>query len=226
MERVIHCCWFGGHRTALADRCRESWRRFAPEFEVREWDLARVRKMDGWASPFFDEAVRRRRWAFAADWLRFQALYAEGGVYLDFDLELVRPLREVFGGEWCAGQWLPGGRIGYEPGAGLALERGSPVAAAVLARLRRGYAEQPAGEALTDALAESGLPALRMLPPEVMCPLDLSGHSHADCRTVAVHHFAMSWASPRRKLARWLNWHGCRPLVDAALRFRSLVRFS
>jgi len=48
IPKTIHCCWFSGERkSALVRRCMESWRMFAPDFEIREWDVLALREMTG-----------------------------------------------------------------------------------------------------------------------------------------------------------------------------------
>ena len=59
---------------------------FAPGYEVREWGLAGLSELN--PPRFVADAINAGKWAFAADWLRFAALHAEGGVYLDMDVEL------------------------------------------------------------------------------------------------------------------------------------------
>ena len=225
--KVIHCCWMGGEKSPLVERCIESWRRFAPEWKVREWTLDEVRRAAtageiACPPPFFDEAIKAKKWAFAADWARFAALLAEGGIYFDCDVELVKPLDVP--GEFVSSQWLPGGRIGLEP-AVLALEKGS-----VLAREMVGfYAGAPfdtsrtVGEIMAEVIRRKGL-SLEVLPPEVFCPIGVDGVVHATERTVGIHRCAMSWASPQRKIARWLSWHGMRGFVDWALKVRKAWR--
>ena len=220
IPNTIHCCWLGsGPKTALAEKCRGSWRKFAPGWEIREWTAADLAALD--PPPFVDEAMRRGKWAFAADWLRFAALAAEGGVYLDYDVELVRPL--VVDGEFVAGQWLPGGKVGMEP-AVLALEKGSAVAAAMLEAYRGASfdAVRTVGERLGEALNVNGL-SVKVLPPEVFCPIDVDGTLRATDATIGVHHYATAWAGPVRRFARWLSWHGMRGAVDALLRLRNAV---
>ena len=36
------------------------------------------------------EAVKARKWAFAADYIRMYALYTEGGIYLDSDVKILK----------------------------------------------------------------------------------------------------------------------------------------
>ena len=215
IPKVIHCCWFSdAPKTALAEKCRASWRAFAPDYEVREWGAGDIPALD--PPQFVRDALAAGKWAFAADWLRFAALHAEGGVYFDMDVELVAKL--VVDGEFVAGQWTPGGSVAPEPAA-MALERGSPVAAAMVGRYAADTlaAAATAGEALAAELDRSGL-KVRILPPEVFCPIDVDGTMRRTDRTIGIHRCAMSWCSWRRRLARWLSWHGMRPFVDLVLR--------
>lgn len=220
IPRTIHCCWLGGApKTPLALKCRESWTVFAPGWKVREW---RDEDFYSLSPPAFAlSAVAARKWAFAADWLRFASLYAEGGVYFDSDMELVAPL-EV-DASFVAGQFMPGGGTGPEPAA-MALEKGSPVAAAMLeeyARLEFDMS-RTVGEILTEVLEKKGL-SLEMKRREVFCPIDLCGKMHITPETVGIHRCAMSWIGPGRRFARWLSWHGMRFAVDAFLAARNFL---
>ena len=224
IPRVIHCCWLSGEpKTKLAERCLTSWRRFAPDWTIREWTLEDVwlaseRGEIAVLPPFFEEAVKAKKWAFAADWVRFAALQAEGGVYLDFDVELVAPLSVA--GAFVAGQWMPNGSVGMEP-AVIALEKGGAIANAMVDF----YAKAPfdvrrtTGELLRDVVRREGL-SVNVLPPEVFCPIGVDGVARCTDRTIGIHRYAMSWASPARKVARWFSWHGMRWLVDAFLDIR------
>jgi mannosyltransferase OCH1-like enzyme len=44
---------------------------------------------------FAQEALAKKKWAFLSDVARLHALYYEGGIYLDTDIELLKPL-DVF----------------------------------------------------------------------------------------------------------------------------------
>ena len=224
IPKIIHCCWLGGGpKTNLAQKCRESWIKFAPGWRILEWTLDEVRTaasrgMFPALPRFFEDAVKAGKWAFAADWVRFAALEAEGGLYLDYDVELVRPIEAD--GEFVAGQWIPGGLVGEEP-AIIALEKGSAVAKAMLEH----YADVPfdinytAGVALGSVLCREGI-KVKVLDPEVFCPIGLDGVLRTTERTIGVHHYAMSWAGSKQQILRWLSWHGMRGLVDLALRVR------
>ena len=225
IPKIIHCFWAEGPKTKLAERCLASWRRFAPGWEIREWSLSNLPEV-AWQSAFCAEAIRRKRWAFVSDWVRFWTLYEFGGIYFDFDQELFRPIDELPEGEWCAGERRVAGTVGRAPGAGLRLTPGSSIARTML-----DYYEQVAfSESLTvgeimDGFARDADQCLKSLPvlePELMSPMDINGKLRRTDRTVGIHWYAMSWASPQRKLAKWLSWHGMRWVVDGLLRVKKV----
>lgn len=39
MVKIIHYCWFGGNpKSAVIEKCISSWRKFFPNWEIREWN--------------------------------------------------------------------------------------------------------------------------------------------------------------------------------------------
>ena len=157
IPKIIHCFWAGGPKTRLAKKCLASWKTFAPDYEIREWTLADLPVAQ--LPAFCQEAIRRKRWAFASDVIRMHALKECGGIYLDCDVELVRPIAELPAGEWVAGEWTVSGKVGANPGSGIALEKDSPVAQDVLDHYARTpYNEhQTAGEVMGHVMISSEL---------------------------------------------------------------------
>lgn len=89
IPKVIHYCWLSGDAyPEKIRRCMESWKRVMPDYEVKLWSL---KNFDLAAAPaYVREAVAKRKWAFAADYIRMYALYTEGGIYLDSDVLVLR----------------------------------------------------------------------------------------------------------------------------------------
>lgn len=98
IPKEIHYCWFGdGEMSTLHRRCIESWKKYCPEYTLRLWN----EKNSDIDNAYCQAAIRQRKWAFVADWVRFDVLYKQGGIYLDTDLELIRPIDSLLGGEDC-----------------------------------------------------------------------------------------------------------------------------
>lgn len=90
IPKKIHYCWFGrGKMPELAIKCIESWKKYLPGYEIKEWNED---NFDLDLYPYTREAYDNRKFAFVTDVVRLYALYHEGGIYMDTDVEVVKPL--------------------------------------------------------------------------------------------------------------------------------------
>ncbi|MCR5397990.1 MAG: hypothetical protein K6E68_00480 [Lachnospiraceae bacterium] len=90
---IIHAIWFSGDpMPALYKRCLESWKKYAPDLEIKIWDL-KTYKPDHCL--FFEQAIADRNWSFASDYARADLLLRYGGVYMDLDVEMLRPIDDL-----------------------------------------------------------------------------------------------------------------------------------
>jgi len=93
IPKVIHYCWFGGNPLpSLAVRCIQSWKKYCPDYEIKEWNES---NFDINLYTYTKEAYEAKKWAFVSDVARLYAVYAEGGVYLDVDVEVLKSLNEL-----------------------------------------------------------------------------------------------------------------------------------
>ena len=93
IPKIIHYCWFGGKQMPeLAVKCIESWKKYLPEYELRLWN---EETFDLDMYPYAREAYDNRKFAFVTDVVRLWALEKFGGVYMDTDVEILRPLGEL-----------------------------------------------------------------------------------------------------------------------------------
>lgn len=93
IPKIIHYCWFG--RNPLPDfaiKCIESWRKYLPDHEIKEWNED---NFDVNSITYTQQAYKRKMYAFVSDYARFWILYHYGGVYFDVDVELIRPLTPI-----------------------------------------------------------------------------------------------------------------------------------
>lgn len=90
IPKILHYCWFGnGELPELALNCIASWRKYLPEYEIMVWN---EEKFDANQYRFASEAYHEKKFAFVADVCRLHALKSMGGIYLDTDVEFLRPL--------------------------------------------------------------------------------------------------------------------------------------
>jgi mannosyltransferase OCH1-like enzyme len=76
----------------LYRRCLDSWKKYAPDMEIKIWDLNSY-KPDHCL--FFEQAIEHRNWSFASDYARADLLRRYGGIYMDLDVEMLRPIDDL-----------------------------------------------------------------------------------------------------------------------------------
>lgn len=93
IPKIIHYCWFGkGEKPELVVRCLASWQKYLPDYRIVEWN---EENFDVNSYQYSEEAYRERKFAFVADVCRLYALKSMGGIYLDTDVEFLKPLDEA-----------------------------------------------------------------------------------------------------------------------------------
>lgn len=93
IPKKIHYCWLSGDEMPeLIQNCINSWRKCMPDYELVLWDCL---KIDIENIPWVKEAFQSKKYAFAADYIRLYALYTEGGIYLDSDVQVVKKFDDL-----------------------------------------------------------------------------------------------------------------------------------
>lgn len=93
IPKLIHAIWFSGDSMPdLYLRCLESWKKYAPDYEIKIWDLKTYRPDD---CLFFNQAIEHKNWSFASDYARADILYRYGGIYMDLDVEMLKPIDDL-----------------------------------------------------------------------------------------------------------------------------------
>ena len=93
IPKIIHYCWFGHNPLPnSAIKCINSWKKFFPDYEIREWNED---NFDVESIPYTAEAYRIKKYAFVSDYARFWVLYHHGGLYFDTDVEVIKPMDDI-----------------------------------------------------------------------------------------------------------------------------------
>ena len=213
IPKVIHYCWFGrGELPPLAKKCLDSWKKFCPDYEIKEWNEDNF-NLDSY--PYAREAYDKRKFAFVTDVVRLYALYHEGGIYMDTDVEVLKPLDSFLFHHAFSGfedeHSVPTGIMASEKGGKWAKEN--------LAYYDDRHFLKEDGsidlttnvKIITNYMLSFGLkqnntyqdfPGLITLyPKDYFCPKSyVDGKINLTSNTYTVHHFAASWYSQKDKI--------------------------
>lgn len=207
IPKVIHYCWFGGKPLPeSAQKCIRSWKKHCPDYKIIEHN---ENNYDVSKNTYMKEAYECKKWAFVSDVARLDILYQEGGIYLDTDVELLKPLDDLLN---CKGF------MGFEDnkqvasGLGIAAEAKSPIIELMLSDYKNIHFINEKGELdltpcpvkNTQKLLEIGLipdgsyqeiEGFKFYPRTVLSPKDYcSGRlKHKNKDTIAIHHYNASW---------------------------------
>lgn len=128
IPKIIHYCWFGRNPLPeTAKKCRESWKKYLPDYEIKEWN---EENFDVNICRYTSEAYSACKYAFVSDYARFWILYRYGGLYFDTDVELIKPIDDIIargpfmGCERSAKVANSALRMGVAPGLGLGANPG------------------------------------------------------------------------------------------------------
>ncbi len=93
IPKIIHLCWFSNDPYPVEIKvCLDSWKRHLPDYEVKKWTYEDAEAI---GCEFINQALKMKKWAFAADAVRFYAVYTMGGIYMDSDIFLYRRFDEL-----------------------------------------------------------------------------------------------------------------------------------
>jgi mannosyltransferase OCH1-like enzyme len=92
IPKIIHYCWFGGKPLPeLALKCIASWKKYCSDYKIFEWN---EKNIDLESNMYIKEAYIAKKWAFITDYVRLFVIFKYGGIYMDTDVEILKPLDE------------------------------------------------------------------------------------------------------------------------------------
>ena len=93
IPKIIHCFWIGNKPLSkLAKKCIASWKKVMPDYDIKLWN---EKNYDFSKNEFMKSAYEQKKWAFVSDYARLDIIYNYGGIYLDTDVEVLKPFDEL-----------------------------------------------------------------------------------------------------------------------------------
>lgn len=215
IPKRIHYCWFGKNtKPQLAEKCIESWKHFCPDYELIEWNETNV---DLNACPVYvQKAYAMKKWAFVTDYIRLKVVYENGRIYLDTDVELLKPLdallhHRAFLG--CEGTEFVNTGLGFgaEAGHAFLLENMAVYDALNPIDENGNFVSSPCPHYTTAVLKDMGVifpiediteaPAgMTIYPNHFFNPYSWKTEKlHISKETISIHHYSGSWMTPQQK---------------------------
>ena len=219
IPKHIHYVWVGGPLPAEQQAFVESWRANNPGYAFTLWNESNI----DFSIKAIREAYTQRKWAKVADMARLHAVLKHGGIYLDTDFQLYRPLDSLLSHQCFFGfqtkepsaDWVAKRPLGPDTGHLLSAQA---FAAILNIRPLPGALERPTTfgpKLVTKLLVQHGLRAyspggtmvqdVYLCPTEIFYPYAFGEDFHDSCitqETLAVHHWSKSWES---NVPRWVR---------------------
>lgn len=242
IPKIIHYCWFGGNSLPpLAVKCIESWRKYLPDYEIKEWNES---NFDVNIIPYTQEAYQAKKYAFVSDYARFWILYKYGGLYFDTDVEVIKPMDDIIArgpfmgcekdaDDTSVASVAPGLGLGVNPGLGLYAEILELYDTLHFIRADGTYNLKTVVQYVTELLVTYGLrnsnkiqqvAGVWIYPREYFCPISPLTFQFCKTRnTYCIHHFVGSWCErswSRRVITKLLGIKNMRRIDSFRIRLK------
>lgn len=217
IPKIIHYFWFGGNpKPEIVIKCIESWKKYMPDWEIKEWNEFNydVNKV-----PYVKQAYEAKKWAFVSDYARFDILNEMGGLYFDTDVELLKTIPDTyfqtaFTGVDGQGMVSPGLIMACPPQHWILQEMLDSYNKSVF-NVDKLNADITVNTRITNILVNYGFQIkdetqkvrdLRIYCSDIFCGYDIAIHeTKVTDATLSIHHFASSWMTEKQLRKRKLQ---------------------
>ncbi len=216
IPKIIHFCWFGhGEYSDKMKYCMASWEKYCPDYKIMKWDED---SFDLDSCNYIRQAYDKKRWAFVTDYVRFKVLQQYGGVYLDTDMEVIKPFNDLLNDDAVLSfkQVVEGTNFNGLTSAFIATKPNNPDFNPLIEQFEsRSYINEegeeditPIAKFLTDLVKDKGIKlddslqsqnGITVYPHEYLCPTVISTKDSKIAttdNTHVIHHFVGTWRTP------------------------------
>lgn len=220
IPKIIHYCWFGNKPLPeLAKKCIASWIKYLPTYEMKLWNED---NFDVNMLPYTKEAYEEKKYAFVTDYVRLYALYNFGGIYMDTDVEVIKPLDDLLNLKAFSGfegdkfSSFPTGIMASRPKGNWVKEQMDYYTGIHFFKPDGTYDLTTNTQTISKRMVLNGFilngnsqiykNELVAFPKEYFCPKSSTGLVTLTKNTYCIHHFAGSWQnlSLLEKLKRFI----------------------
>lgn len=214
IPKKIHYCWFGEKELPIEYKKNiESWKKYMPTYEIIEWN---ENNYDYNKNEYTKTMFKEKKWAFLTDYARLDIIYNYGGIYLDTDVEVIKPfddllINDAFMGTEC-GNCINTG-IGFGAIKGHEEVKKNKEKYEHLEIYNKGELRLINCPIITtEILKEDGaklngqiesINKVTIYPTEYFCPMNYcTGEIKITPNTYSIHKYSMSWGtfSARKKI--------------------------
>ena len=212
IPNVIHSFWFSND--AIPDlymKCMDSWHKIMPDTEIKIWNSD---SYDVSSHSFTSSAYEAKRWAYVSDYARLDVIHRYGGIYLDMDVMLIKPLTDMLS---CRGFFGYDVHGNIDLGNGFGSEAGNPLLMSLMKKYDettftdRAICMQP--DLLRQTFIDNGIECLGnygeydgnvFYPRNIFSPYDSISHIRfADMsRTYSAHLYNSGWLDSDQVIRR------------------------
>jgi hypothetical protein len=194
-----------------AHRCIASWRRFFPDYEIKEWNED---NFDVNIIPFTQEAYSVKNYAYVSDYARLWILSNYGGIYFDTDVEVIKDMTATVDNGSFMGieKYLASPDMSVNLGLGFSVNR------TILKDIMNYYENTRSAfdqipnivSVATGVLVKYGfnhkneiqqVGGFTVYPYDYFCPREYPlGKLEITANTLSIHHYSESWMSLSDKM--------------------------
>ena len=206
IPKKIHYCWFGKNTIPEdVQRCIDSWKKYMPDYEIIQWDESNYNIEEN--IDYVQEAYSQKKWAFVSDYARLDIIHKNGGIYLDTDVEVIKPFDQLLKHQAFFGMEEPG-RV--NTGLGFGAEKNSEILTQLM-ELYKDLHFYHKNRMNNMTCVDLALPIFKewgvteknsvhrinnsaiVYPTEYFCPKNFSGKGKISENSYSIHHYSSSW---------------------------------